>query len=71
MDGNVFHLQEATGKNVILLPMGAADDGAHSQNEKIDIRSLQSRLGIIQINFRNYIEGTKLLGAYAYELSQL
>ena len=50
-------LQEATGKNVILLPMGAADDGAHSQNEKIDIR--------------NYIEGTKLLGAYAYELSQL
>jgi len=26
------------GKNVILLPMGAADDGAHSQNEKIDIR---------------------------------
>jgi len=50
-------LQEATGKNVILLPMGASDDGAHSQNEKIDIR--------------NYIEGTKLLGAYAYELSQL
>jgi len=50
-------LQEATGKNVILLPMGAADDGAHSQNEKIDIR--------------NYIEGTKLLGAYAYELSRL
>merc|ERR1719228_313180 len=50
-------LQEATGKNVILLPMGAADDGAHSQNEKIDIR--------------NYIEGTKLLGAYAYELAQL
>jgi nonspecific dipeptidase len=50
-------LQEATGKNVILLPMGAADDGAHSQNEKIDIR--------------NYIEGTKLLGAYAYELSKL
>jgi len=50
-------LQEATDKNVILLPMGAADDGAHSQNEKIDTR--------------NYIEGTKLLGAYAYELAQL
>ena len=50
-------LQEATGKNVILLPMGASDDGAHSQNEKIDVR--------------NYIEGTKLLGAYAYQLSQL
>lgn len=35
--------QEATGKNVILLPVGAGDDGAHSQNEKIDMR--------------NYIEG--------------
>jgi len=31
--------QEATGKNVMLLPMGACDDGAHSQNEKIDIRN--------------------------------
>ncbi len=50
-------LQEATGKNVILLPMGACDDGAHSQNEKI--------------NVKNYIEGTKLLGAYMHELSQL
>ncbi len=39
-------LQEATGKNVLLLPMGCADDGAHSQNEKIEER--------------NYIEGTKL-----------
>lgn len=35
--------KEVTGKNVILLPVGAGDDGAHSQNEKIDIR--------------NYIEG--------------
>ncbi|CAG0913409.1 unnamed protein product [Notodromas monacha] len=36
-------LQDVSGKSVLLLPMGAADDGAHSQNEKIDIR--------------NYIEG--------------
>ncbi|KAK4887549.1 hypothetical protein RN001_003820 [Aquatica leii] len=50
-------LQQITGKNVILLPVGAGDDGAHSQNEKIDIR--------------NYIQGTKLLGAYLYEVSQL
>ena len=49
-----FSLEEATGKNVILLPMGSSDDGAHSQNEKI--------------NVRNYVEGTKLLGAYLYEL---
>ena len=45
------------GKNVILLPMGACDDGAHSQNEKI--------------NIKNYIEGTKLLAAYIDELSKL
>lgn len=36
-------LQQATGKNVLLLPVGAGDDGAHSQNEKVDVR--------------NYIEG--------------
>ena len=28
--------QQATGKNVMLLPVGACDDGAHSQNEKLD-----------------------------------
>lgn len=28
--------QEATGRNVMLLPMGSSDDGAHSQNEKIN-----------------------------------
>jgi len=50
-------LQEVTGKNTILLPMGCGDDGAHSQNEKLDVR--------------NYIEGTKLLGSYLYEVSQL
>ncbi|XP_017469265.1 PREDICTED: cytosolic non-specific dipeptidase isoform X1 [Rhagoletis zephyria] len=50
-------LQEATGKNVILIPVGACDDGAHSQNEKIDIF--------------NYIEGTKLLGAYLHEVGKL
>lgn len=32
-------LQNATGKNVLLIPVGAGDDGAHSQNEKIDIRN--------------------------------
>lgn len=49
--------EEVTGKNVLLLPMGASDDGAHSQNEKIDVR--------------NYIEGTKLLAAYLYEVSRI
>jgi len=44
--------EEATGKNVLLLPMGSSTDGAHSINEKLDRR--------------NYIEGTKLLGAYLH-----
>ncbi|XP_077290127.1 cytosolic non-specific dipeptidase 2 [Arctopsyche grandis] len=50
-------LQEASGKNVMLLPVGAGDDMAHSQNEKI--------------NVKNYIEGTKLLAAYLYEVGLL
>jgi len=48
-------LQEMTGKSVILLPVGAGDDGAHSQNEKIDIR--------------NYIEGVKILVLNFYMVS--
>ncbi|KAI5299873.1 Metallopeptidase M20 [Ascosphaera atra] len=44
--------EEATGKNVLLLPMGSSTDAAHSINEKLDKR--------------NYIEGTKLLGAYLH-----
>ncbi|XP_060534962.1 cytosolic non-specific dipeptidase-like [Cylas formicarius] len=50
-------LQQATGRNVLLLPVGAGDDGAHSQNEKLDVR--------------NYVGGTKLLGAYLYEVARL
>ena len=38
-------LQDATGKNVMLLPIGACDDGAHSQNEKL--------------NRSNYIQGVR------------
>ncbi|KAI0634048.1 CNDP dipeptidase [Trametes polyzona] len=43
------------GVNVLLLPMGRGDDGAHSTNEKID-RS-------------NFIEGSKLLGVYLYNVA--
>ncbi|KRZ77380.1 Cytosolic non-specific dipeptidase, partial [Trichinella papuae] len=49
-------LQKYTGKNVVLLPIGAADDMAHSQNEKF--------------NKDNYILGMKMLGAYFYELAE-
>lgn len=38
--------EEILGKNVMLLSLGCGDDGAHSQNEKMDIR--------------NYIEGVSL-----------
>ncbi|KAJ7067201.1 hypothetical protein C8F01DRAFT_1120624, partial [Mycena amicta] len=45
---------EALGVNVLLLPMGRGDDGAHSTNEKLDKS--------------NFLEGTKLLGTYLYEV---
>lgn len=47
--------EQATGKNVLLLPMGSSTDAAHSINEKLDRR--------------NYIEGTKLLGSYLHHVS--
>jgi nonspecific dipeptidase len=53
----VLDIQRATNTNVCLLPMGACDDGAHSQNEKIDVR--------------NYIEGTKVFAGYLYELGRV
>ena len=48
--------EQATGKNVLLLPMGSSTDAAHSINEKLDRR--------------NYIEGTKLLGAYLHFVAE-
>jgi len=48
--------EEATGKNVLLLPMGSSTDAAHSINEKLDRR--------------NYIEGIKLLGAYLHYVAE-
>ena len=50
-------LQKLTGKSVLLLPIGASDDGAHSQNEKI--------------NRANYIDGCKVFAAYVHFLSVL
>ncbi|KAF9453338.1 glutamate carboxypeptidase [Macrolepiota fuliginosa MF-IS2] len=46
---------ESLGVNVLLLPMGRGDDGAHSTNEKLDKA--------------NYLQGTKLLGTYLYEVA--
>lgn len=49
--------EKATGKNVLLLPMGSSTDAAHSVNEKLDRR--------------NYVEGTKLLGAYLHCVAEV
>ncbi|KAH0500516.1 Beta-Ala-His dipeptidase [Microtus ochrogaster] len=48
--------QTITQKSVMMLPLGAVDDGEHSQNEKI--------------NRWNYIQGSKLFAAFFLELSQ-
>ncbi|XP_060261545.1 beta-Ala-His dipeptidase isoform X6 [Ovis aries] len=50
-------LQDTTQKSVIMLPLGAVDDGEHSQNEKI--------------NRWNYIEGSKLFAAFFLEMAKL
>ena len=50
-------LEDATQMNVLLLPIGACDDMAHSQNEKYNIS-----------NMRN---GIKVLAAYLHELSNI
>jgi len=50
-------LENATGMNVLLLPIGACDDGAHSQNEKY--------------NISNLVNGVKVLGAYLHELGKI
>ncbi|KAL7003995.1 hypothetical protein EMMF5_006471 [Cystobasidiomycetes sp. EMM_F5] len=54
-----FHavtFQDLLKKNVMLLPMGRSDDGAHSINEKLDID--------------NYIRGCCLLGEYLHEVAR-
>ncbi|KAF8448561.1 hypothetical protein BGX38DRAFT_1188486 [Terfezia claveryi] len=48
--------EQQIGKNVLLLPMGSSTDAAHSINEKLDKK--------------NYIEGTKMLGAYLHFVAE-
>ncbi|XP_007950930.1 beta-Ala-His dipeptidase [Orycteropus afer afer] len=49
--------QDIIQKSVMMLPLGAVDDGEHSQNEKI--------------NRWNYIEGSKLFAAFFIEMAKL
>lgn len=39
-------LQEATQKNTLLLPYGACDDGAHSQNEKFNLSNYMNGVSV-------------------------
>jgi len=54
---NLLVFQKFTGKNIVLLPMGASDDRAHTTNEKI--------------NKVNYIEGTKVFAAFLHEIGKI
>ncbi|KAG8442261.1 hypothetical protein GDO86_011167 [Hymenochirus boettgeri] len=60
-DGSTIPLarifQDLTKKSIMMLPIGGADDGEHSQNEKIS-RS-------------NYIQGTKIFASFFLELAKL
>ena len=49
--------EEATDSECVLLPIGASDDMAHSQNEKIDRK--------------NYLNAIKVLGTYLEKLAEL
>jgi nonspecific dipeptidase len=49
--------EQATGMNVLLLPVGSCDDMAHSQNEKF--------------NVSNLVNALKVLGLYIHELSTI
>ena len=50
-------LEDATGMNVLLLPVGACDDMAHSQNEKY--------------NCSNLINAIKVIGLYLHEVTEI
>ena len=57
-------LEDATGMNVLLLPIGAGDDMAHSQNEKYNIINLVKGIKvrryfcIISSQFQNNLDLT-------------
>lgn len=47
--------QEATGRNVMLLPVGSSDDGAHSQNEKLNRYAIE-----MKGSFKNVLKGVEM-----------
>ena len=74
---------DALGVNVLLLPMGRGDDGAHSVRSSSPLSSNSTMnpadssylFLCLQINEKldlsNYIKGTQLLGSYLHEVAAL
>ncbi|KAB0403282.1 hypothetical protein E2I00_011213, partial [Balaenoptera physalus] len=64
--------QDAIQKSALMLPLGAVDDGEHSQNEKIDrsVRPVGAQPSLHGPGW-NYIEGSKLFAAFFLEMAKL
>ena len=43
-----------TGKPACLLPVGASDDGAHSQNEKFDLKNMRNGIKVMASTLHEY-----------------
>ena len=43
-----------TGKPACLLPIGASDDGAHSQNEKFDLKNMRNGIKTMALTLHEY-----------------
>eukprot|EP00934_Nitzschia_sp_Nitz4_P000130 Nitzschia sp. Nitz4//scaffold171_size48012//45239//47221//NITZ4_007135-RA/size48012-processed-gene-0.44-mRNA-1//1//CDS//3329538731//130//frame0 len=61
-------LEDATGVNVLLLPIGACDDMAHSQNEKYNIINLVNG---VKVSSGNCDILLVVLGLYLHELGSI
>jgi Cys-Gly metallodipeptidase DUG1 len=50
-------LEDILGKNILLIPMGRADDGEHSTDEKLDVS--------------NFLNGCKVFASYLEEVGKM
>jgi acetylornithine deacetylase/succinyl-diaminopimelate desuccinylase-like protein len=48
-------LEDSTGMNVLLLPIGACDDMAHSQNEKYNVSNLLNGIKVRTVDIFGYL----------------
>ena len=56
----VLTLSGTTGKDCVLIPMGRSDDGAHSQNEKLDISNFQNGVKFLHDISSRYFQNSCL-----------